>query len=656
MPSIFWPVIDWNLGIFLWRTMGSLLLILVTLTIIPGPLHTISGQILRWPILFFTYAQISAEFLAYCILRVFIRLVETVFASPRHRFLRTHMANAPNYATWLKYAKELDESQGRDLWQQSVEQETGLAKYNWAFVRELLSDLRASRAALDLPGTLHVLQQCTRKNVGGVMSPALFSFTNSGEPKHLVTEFLTEVVEALRWITTCASEQQPVTADDASGPAASTISRIAAGRLSGPGEVREKVSVFLRRARAAYGRTALVLSGGASLGTYHFGVVQALYRQRMLPHIISGTSAGAVIGAFVGVRTDEEIERDLTVDALQRNLKSLGAPWVKKLACLWKNGTLYENQDWLDVVSWFTMGDMTFEEAFRKTGRTLCITLSATTKSAPPVLLNYVTAPHVVIASAVICSSAVPGFISPMRLQIKDSAGVVHTQGLNKDQLYFDGSIEQDIPTNGLAEMFNCQFFLACQCNPHIVPFFYNNRGDVGRPSRWSLGSREQSWRGGFLLSALEMFLKTDMRAKLRFLGELEAPVGFTGSLLTQRFSGTVTMVPQVTLEDYFKIVSDPSASDMRRYLQGGAVAAYEKMALLKLHCSLANTINECLSRLVSGEEASSTGASFPPAESPSVRRSTRLRRKGSGKPSAMSGNAFSFAGVDEYGQFSVHS
>jgi len=134
---------------------------------------------------------------------------------------------------------------------------------------------------------------------------------------------------------------------------------------------------------------------------------------------------------------------------------------------------------------------MTFEEAYKKTGRVFCITLSATTKKAPPVLLNYLSAPNVTIASAVIASAAVPGFVPPVRLQYKDSNGQIRQQGSAKNQTYYDGSIQQDIPINGLAEMLNCQFFIACQCNPHIVPFFYSPKGAVGRPSRWSSGHRK---------------------------------------------------------------------------------------------------------------------------------------------------------------------
>lgn len=152
-------------------------------------------------------------------------------------------------------------------------------------------------------------------------------------------------------------------------------------------------------------------------------------------------------------------------------------------------------------------------------------------------------------------SAAVPGFISPVRLRVKDENGTVRNQGGKNDQTFWDGSIQQDLPTKGLAEMLNCQFFIAAQCNPHIVPFFFNPKGGVGMPSRWSSGTQEDryvqtrrlqcsilaypnilriSWRGGFLLAALEMYLKNDMKAKFVFLKDVEASIGFTSTMLTQ--------------------------------------------------------------------------------------------------------------------------
>lgn len=199
----------------------------------------------------------------------------------------------------------------------------------------------------------------------------------------------------------------------------------------------------------------------------------------------------------------------------------------------------------------FTCGDMTFEEAYRKTGRVFCITLASTTKKAPPVLINHQTAPHVVIASAVVASASVPGFVEPAKLRVKEIDGTVRFAG---EETYFDGSIETDIPVNGLAEMLNCQFFVACQCNPHVVPFFFNAKGGVGRPSRWSSGEQEASWRGGFALAALEMYLKNDMKSKFIFLRDMEAAVGFTSTMMTQEFHGSTTIVPQVRLPDFFTV------------------------------------------------------------------------------------------------------
>ena len=103
--------------------------------------------------------------------------------------------------------------------------------------------------------------------------------------------------------------------------------------------------------------------------------------------------------------------------------------------------------------------------------------------------------------------------------------------------------------------MFNCQFFLASQCNPHIVPFFHNSKGCVAQPSRWSRGMGQDSWRGGFLLAALEMYLKSDMKAKFVFLNELEAAVSFTSTMMTQQqYGGTTTIIPPVSISDYFVV------------------------------------------------------------------------------------------------------
>lgn len=46
---------------------------------------------------------------------------------------------------------------------------------------------------------------------------------------------------------------------------------------------------------------------------------------------------------------------------------------------------------------------------------------------------------------------------------------------------------------------------IVSQCNPHVHLFFFAARGAVGRPVAHRHG---KGWRGGFILSALEKYVK----------------------------------------------------------------------------------------------------------------------------------------------------
>lgn len=108
---------------------------------------------------------------------------------------------------------------------------------------------------------------------------------------------------------------------------------------------------------------------------------------------------------------------------------------------------------------------------------------------------------------------------------------------LSRRTAYWDGSIEQDIPTSELAEMLSWHSFNAAQYNPQLFPFFYNSRGGVGRPTPWPSSSKktvtstttteQDAWRGCFLLSTLELYLKNDMKVKFQFVHDIEAALGF---------------------------------------------------------------------------------------------------------------------------------
>ena len=44
------------------------------------------------------------------------------------------------------------------------------------------------------------------------------------------------------------------------------------------------------------------------------------------------------------------------------------------------------------------------------------------------------------------------------------------------------------------------------------------------------------------------------MKSKFVFLKDLDAAVGFTSSLMTQEFEVSTTIVPQISVTDYFKV------------------------------------------------------------------------------------------------------
>ena len=73
------------------------------------------------------------------------------------------------------------------------------------------------------------------------------------------------------------------------------------------------------------GSTALCLSGGASFGYYHFGVVRALLDAGLLPKVITGTSAGALVAALVCTHTDEELYR-LLIPQLAEKITACDEP------------------------------------------------------------------------------------------------------------------------------------------------------------------------------------------------------------------------------------------------------------------------------------------------------------------------------------------
>ncbi len=104
------------------------------------------------------------------------------------------------------------------------------------------------------------------------------------------------------------------------------------------------------------------------------------------------------------------------------------------------------------------IGDLTFKEAYDETGFILNITVTGAGQHIQDRVLNYLSAPNVVIWSAVCCSCSLPGIFPPSDLFCKENDGSLVKYVDNVK--FYDGSIAFDVPHNKLSEMFNVNCFI----------------------------------------------------------------------------------------------------------------------------------------------------------------------------------------------------
>lgn len=100
----------------------------------------------------------------------------------------------------------------------------------------------------------------------------------------------------------------------------------------------------------------------------------------------------------------------------------------------------------------------------------LNITVTGTSQHDPDRLLNYLTAPNVLIWSASAASCAIPYIYGATDLYCKDYQGKIMKYTL-MNRKFVDGSIGQDLPMNQLSILFNVNNFIVSQTNPWVIPF-----------------------------------------------------------------------------------------------------------------------------------------------------------------------------------------
>ena len=309
----------------------------------------------------------------------------------------------------------------------------------------------------------------------------------------------------------------------------------------------------------AHGKAALVLSGGGSFGAFHLGVVRKLHERNVLPRVVAGSSSGALIGAIVCTRTPSELALTLHRDYLEENARGyFGNGPLKMLASFLRKGYL---QDVAHFQGWLMdlFGPMTFQEAYERSGRSLSICVSQAHSKEPPRLLNHVTAPHVLVWSAVACSCAFPCLFPAQELFVKAPDGRIMEQSQmirrTASSKWRDGCLTENLPLQGLQELFNVNFVLASQANLFLSAWLSTKNTVIGEMSEASL-----------MLDMAEKEVKHsfgELEHVLKFLPIPKWMLGWTRSV-TSTWEGNLTVVrPSSLFQSLFEAY--PATTNLSR-------------------------------------------------------------------------------------------
>jgi len=549
--------------------------------------------------------------------------------SSRSRLIRKLLAQQNKAETqneWMDLAEKIDNIQGNDVWRSDPE----CPLYERERIASRVDEYVHLMRRQDIFELMFALRGGINRNKFGLLHEGLFSKALAGS-KVLVETYHNVVCAALDY---CADA--PVLEGDEPIP---TEARLA----------------FFNETRHSYGRTALLLSGGAALGFYHTGVVKCLMENGLMPRVIGGASAGSILCAMIGTRTDEECLQDLfvakgtdapghsgqlrtnffrplgkgnepTADNVFRN--SAGA--FRDLKRTWQimipiglrtfTSTIYDiltfqrrpqdllnhDTDHFRECLRINVGNFTFQEAFDRTGRILNITVTPNNKSDPPRLLNYLTAPHVLVWSAAVASSSLPGVFEANKLMVKDADGSERFESTEHAfSHYSDGSMEADLPMTQLSEMFNVNHFIISQANPHAVMFA-------------SFGLSKTVWSNplwGLLTSTL-MFLKNQTRCWFKHVVELlgarriapffDTRRGMMSSFFTQEYEGRegidISLIPWIShrgfISSLMHCIYNPSNEEFIEWGKAGERETWKYIPAIKSHIAEEVTLDSCVQRL----------------------------------------------------------
>jgi len=333
-----------------------------------------------------------------------------------------------------------------------------------------------------------------------------------------------------------------------------------------------------------FGRPALMLSGGGTFGIAHIGVVKSLFSEGLLPDIISGTSMGSIAAGILATHTDEELSELFSSPEKTHYQPLKPLPYKQKLK---QNAWLDEQQ--LKTCIESNIKPLTFAEAYERTGRSVSITVSPTRPGQKPRILNHLTAPDVLITTASKASCSVPGLFPPASLKARRSGTTEKEHDYLPSEKWCDGAIASDIPRQRMSRLFNVNYFIVSQANPHILPF-------VSQRQKPGLSALLKDLAISTVVSQGNAMMKLAQRRITQ--QPFNASLSYAQLLLDQDYLGDITIHPEFPVGWYKKFMINPNEEELNFLIQKGEQATWSHLQMIKNQTRISNTLRACIDEL----------------------------------------------------------
>lgn len=509
------------------------------------------------------------------------------------RKLEKAMNDAADYTSWTEAAIAHDELSGAKRWRDMDQSR----QYDYAEIRMRLDRLRSLRVRNDHQGLLFTLNEGIHGNMGGMGRSSLYRRARFGT-KRLIEQYIDEIDDAMRFLV-----------DEDT-----------------PGISLQQKMEFFYRANICFGRSALMLSGGGVLGFYHLGVVKALIEQELLPRVISGSSAGSLIAGVVGTHNDRELKRFFEPSNVHFEAEREASVFSRMF--LGKNPQVDVGD--LERIIARLMPDLTFQEAYEKTGRQISVTVAPAEPHQRSRLLNAITSPNVFVRSAVMASCAVPGVFPPVMLMARNVHG--EAQPYLPTRRWVDGSIADDLPAKRLSRLFSTNHYIVSMVNPIATPFLNKGR------ERSKLGRALGSLGIGVGREVLNFYRGVAQRQGDNW-PRFNLLMNSAHALMDQDYSGDINIIPSFRWYNPRKLLSYLSEKELIALMVGGERSTYPNIEAIRSCTRISRTMEEILHRFEYGDLRPQDGEYHRPRASrrrpgPTEADRKELRKRAAQRPS----------------------